>query len=54
MTLLAETGGAASGMTMATVLSLITEVMTAAVGSVKYQSKINIFSPNLKKIYFLR
>lgn len=32
MTLLAETGGAASSMTMATVLSLITEVMTAAVG----------------------
>lgn len=31
MTLLAETGGAASGMTMATVLSMITEVMTAAV-----------------------
>lgn len=32
MTLLAETGGAASGMTMAMILSLITEVMTAAVG----------------------
>lgn len=31
MTLLAETGGAASGMTMAMILSLITEVMLSLI-----------------------